>query len=67
MTDHTKTIIEFKHVSFGYTSEYILKDVSFAIHEGDYIGIIGPNGGLGDIRIIIRIIANHLIDQLRNF
>jgi zinc transport system ATP-binding protein len=45
MIDHTKTIIEFKHVSFGYTSEYILKDVSLSIHEGDYIGIIGPNGG----------------------
>lgn len=45
MLDHTKTIIEFKRVSFGYTAEYILKDVSMVIHEGDYIGIIGPNGG----------------------
>lgn len=45
MVDHTKTIIEFKNISFGYNSELILKDVSLAIHEGDYIGIIGPNGG----------------------
>lgn len=43
--NHQKTIIEFKNISFGYTSEYILKDVSLTIHEGDYIGVIGPNGG----------------------
>lgn len=43
--DHTKNIIELKNVSFSYAKDDVIKDVSLAIHKGDYIGIIGPNGG----------------------
>lgn len=45
LVDHTKNIIEVKNVSFAYADELVLKDISFAIHKGDYLGIIGPNGG----------------------
>lgn len=43
--DHTKTIINVKNVSFHYGNQEVLCDVSFDIHRGDYLGIIGPNGG----------------------
>jgi zinc transport system ATP-binding protein len=43
--DHTHTIIELQNVSFGYTNDDVIKDVSIQIHKGDYVGIIGPNGG----------------------
>ncbi|MBI5044862.1 MAG: metal ABC transporter ATP-binding protein [Candidatus Levybacteria bacterium] len=43
--DHSQTIIELKDVCFSYTSEDVVKNVSLQIHKGDYVGIVGPNGG----------------------
>jgi len=43
--NHTHTIIELNRVCFSFTSEEIIKDVSLKIHKGDYVGIVGPNGG----------------------
>lgn len=43
--DHTKNIIELHNVCFSYTNEAVVKNVSLNIHKGDYVGIIGPNGG----------------------
>ena len=40
-----KTIVSLKNIQAGYDGKTILKDVSFDIHENDYVGIIGPNGG----------------------
>lgn len=37
--------IEISNVNFNYGKEPILEDVSFCIARGDYLGIIGPNGG----------------------
>ena len=37
--------ITFDHVSFAYDKRPILKTASFAIQQGEYIGLIGPNGG----------------------
>jgi zinc transport system ATP-binding protein len=42
--DHSKNIIEIKGVSFNYGNTEILKDITFNIHQGDYLGIVGPNG-----------------------
>jgi len=38
--------IEVSHVSFRYneTSPYIFEDLSFTVHPGDYIGIVGKTG-----------------------
>lgn len=38
-------IIELDSVSFSYPGSTILKDVSFQVYEGEFIGMIGPNGG----------------------
>ncbi len=44
--DHTHSIIELNNVSFAYNAnEKVLEDITFSIHKGDYLGIIGPNGG----------------------
>lgn len=41
-----KTIVEVKNVSFKYSSrnKYALEDVSFKIHKGEKISIVGKNG-----------------------
>ncbi len=38
-------MIHLEHVSFSYDETPILWDVSLDIQEGEFIGIIGPNGG----------------------
>lgn len=37
--------VQVKNVWFSYGSSPILKDVSFALEQGDFLGILGPNGG----------------------
>jgi zinc transport system ATP-binding protein len=39
------SLIEFKDVSFGYGNQTTLEEISFAIKPGEFVGIIGPNGG----------------------
>ncbi len=38
-------VIEANHIHFAYTSAPVLEDISFTVSAGDYIGLIGPNGG----------------------
>lgn len=40
-----QTAISVNHLSFSYNEMSVLKDVSFEIQQGQFIGIIGPNGG----------------------
>ncbi len=44
MADVAATI-EVEEVTFGYDRELILDHVSLAVHPGDFLAIIGPNGG----------------------
>jgi len=43
--DHTQNIIELKDIAFSYGNELVLDNITFNLHRGDYLGIIGPNGG----------------------
>jgi ABC-type Mn2+/Zn2+ transport system ATPase subunit len=36
--------IHFDHVSVGYGKRPILTDVDFTVPEGDFLGVVGPNG-----------------------
>lgn len=38
-------IIKLEKVAFSYGKEEFLKDINLTIYEGDFLGIIGPNGG----------------------
>lgn len=38
-------ILDFDLVNFSYPGTPILKDVTFQVFQGEFIGIIGPNGG----------------------
>jgi len=40
-----EALIEARHINFSYGTSPVLEDVSFIIPEGDYVGIVGPNGG----------------------
>ncbi|MCL5003690.1 MAG: metal ABC transporter ATP-binding protein [Patescibacteria group bacterium] len=41
----TLKVIEVKNLSFKYGQSFALDKVSFDVADGDYLGIIGPNGG----------------------
>ncbi len=43
--DHEENIIECKDICFSYGSTSILHNIDIAVHRGDYLGIVGPNGG----------------------
>jgi len=38
-------ILEIKNLSAGYDESIVLKNINFLIHDTDFIGVIGPNGG----------------------
>ena len=37
-------LIEINNLKFAYKSEYILKDLSLNVKEGDFLAIVGENG-----------------------
>ncbi len=39
------TVIEASRLRFRYERAWVLDNVSFKIESGDYVGLIGPNGG----------------------
>lgn len=42
---HIEPLFSVDHVSYVMSGNEILSGITFEIHRGEYIGIIGPNGG----------------------
>jgi len=42
--NNAKSLIQIEGVTFSYGHDPVLTDVSFSIHEGDFLAILGPNG-----------------------
>ncbi len=61
MTSHEKIAIALKNVNFSYGNNVVLERISFEIADGDYIGIIGPNGG--GKTTVLKIILGLLVPQ----
>ena len=40
-----ETVVEMHGVTFAYDGTPVLEDVHFSIEKGDFVGVIGPNGG----------------------
>jgi len=38
-------ILEIKNLNFSYEKQLVLEDISFTVKKGDFLAIIGPNGG----------------------
>ena len=38
-------MIEFDHVSFSFPDKRVLDDICFHMEDGEFVGILGPNGG----------------------
>ena len=45
MAKKKKKAVELKHVYAGYGEDMILQDVTVSLDEGEFLGVIGPNGG----------------------
>ena len=41
----SQNIIEIRELHFNYNGQPVLKDVSLDVNEGDFMAMIGPNGG----------------------
>jgi len=38
------SIVKVENLNLGYGNDLVVKDVSFVVEKGDYIGVVGPNG-----------------------
>jgi zinc transport system ATP-binding protein len=38
-------IVEIHDLSFEYSGQEVLRDINLTIHRGDFVSVIGPNGG----------------------
>lgn len=45
VSSHGPPVLEVEDLNVLRSGSLVLDDVSFTIHQGDYVGIIGPNGG----------------------
>ncbi len=41
----TKNALSFRGVNFSYGTDPVLRDVTFSVPQGEFLIIIGPNGG----------------------
>ncbi len=53
------SILQLEKVSFSYANSDAIKDISFSVEKGDFVGLIGPNGSGKTtlLKIILGILA----------
>ena len=39
------SLVDIRNLSAGYGQNIVLHDVNISIHQFDFVGVIGPNGG----------------------
>jgi iron complex transport system ATP-binding protein len=37
-------MIQAENLSFRYNGDWVLRDLTFTVQKGDFLGIVGPNG-----------------------
>lgn len=45
MNSDRNRVVEFDRVSFAYDGILVLEDITFGVDRGDFLSIVGPNGG----------------------
>ncbi len=45
LSSNQEIMIEIKNMWAGYENEAVLENINFTVYRGDFIGLIGPNGG----------------------
>ena len=53
-----KPLVTFDHATLGYGRRVVLKDLTFTIHEGDFLGLVGPNGS-GKTTVLRALLGTH--------
>lgn len=53
-----KPLVTFDHASLGYGRRVVLRDLSFTINEGDFLGLVGPNGS-GKTTVLRALLRTH--------
>lgn len=49
-------VLEIQHVDIVRSKDLVVEDASFSIEQGDYVGVVGPNGG-GKTTLILAILG----------
>ncbi len=51
-----KIVLEIQHVDIVRSKDLVVEDASFSIEQGDYVGVVGPNGG-GKTTLLLAILG----------
>jgi zinc transport system ATP-binding protein len=57
-----KPVVEARNISVSRGNERVIQDASFTISEGDYVGMVGPNGG-GKTTLILAVLGMLPLDD----
>ncbi len=53
-----RALVTFDHATLGYGRHVVLQDLSFTITEGDFLGLVGPNGS-GKTTVLRALLGTH--------